>query len=187
MIVWLSWQWHRTGSSWSPVRTLPVAPLWCDWGFVTNSSGNKAAVNLRPKPLNHSTIKVCSSAAGQGLGTLQLEVRQELLPIIIHSTFRVWAPGACRSVQVKSSSSEVLNINLNPSTFPNENVKLRRTVTPGCLFFLDEKFSEQLQCLKSLLNQNLSVTFFRAKWALDEVGTSFWKLCKKALVSSLLF
>ena len=23
-----SWQWHRTGSRWSPVRTLPVAPLW---------------------------------------------------------------------------------------------------------------------------------------------------------------
>ena len=25
-----SWQWHRTGNSWSPVRTLQVAPLWCD-------------------------------------------------------------------------------------------------------------------------------------------------------------
>ena len=35
-----SWQWHRTGSSWSPVRTLPVAPLWCDLGFVPNSLGN---------------------------------------------------------------------------------------------------------------------------------------------------
>ena len=23
-----SWQWHRTGYSWSPVRTLPEAPLW---------------------------------------------------------------------------------------------------------------------------------------------------------------
>ena len=45
-----SWQWHRTGSSWSPVRlgTLPVAPLWCDLGFVPNSRGNKAAANLRP-------------------------------------------------------------------------------------------------------------------------------------------
>ena len=42
--------WHRTGSSWSPVRTLPVAPLWCDLGFVPNSSGNKAAANLRPPP-----------------------------------------------------------------------------------------------------------------------------------------
>ena len=42
------WQWHRTGSSWSPVRTLPVAPLWCDLGFVPNSRGNKAAANLRP-------------------------------------------------------------------------------------------------------------------------------------------
>ena len=31
------------------VRTLPVAPLWCDLGFVSNSRGNKAAANLRPK------------------------------------------------------------------------------------------------------------------------------------------
>ena len=43
-----SWQWHRTGSSWSPVQTLPVAPLWCDLGFILNSSGNKAAVKLCP-------------------------------------------------------------------------------------------------------------------------------------------
>ena len=26
-LFWKSWQWHRTGSRWSPVRTLPVAPL----------------------------------------------------------------------------------------------------------------------------------------------------------------
>ena len=44
-----SWQWHRTGSRWFPVRTLPVAPLWCDLGFVPNSRGNKAAANLRPR------------------------------------------------------------------------------------------------------------------------------------------
>ena len=37
-----SWQWHRTGSRWFPVRILPVAPLWCDLGFVPNSCGNKA-------------------------------------------------------------------------------------------------------------------------------------------------
>ena len=43
-----SWQWHRTGSSWSPVRTLPVAPLWCDLGFIQNSCGNKAAANHCP-------------------------------------------------------------------------------------------------------------------------------------------
>ena len=39
---------YRTGSCWSPVRTLPVVPLWCDLGFIPNSRGNKAAVNLRP-------------------------------------------------------------------------------------------------------------------------------------------
>ena len=36
------------GSRWFPGRTLPVAPLWCDLGFVLNSRGNKAAANLRP-------------------------------------------------------------------------------------------------------------------------------------------
>ena len=29
-----------------PVRTLPVAPFWCDLGFFPNSRGNKAAENL---------------------------------------------------------------------------------------------------------------------------------------------
>ena len=43
-----SWKWHITGSLWSPVRTLQVAPLWCDLGFFPNSRGNKAAQNLCP-------------------------------------------------------------------------------------------------------------------------------------------
>ena len=30
------------------VRTLPMAPLWCDLGFFPSSCGNKAAANLRP-------------------------------------------------------------------------------------------------------------------------------------------
>ena len=51
-----SWQWHRTGSRWSPVRTLPVAPLWCDLGFVPNSRGNKAAANLCPMFYNKKNI-----------------------------------------------------------------------------------------------------------------------------------
>ena len=33
----------------NPVRTLQVAPLWCDLGFFPNSRGNKAAANLIPK------------------------------------------------------------------------------------------------------------------------------------------
>ena len=59
-----SWQWHRTGSCWSPVRTLPVAPLWGDLGFVPNSRGNKAAANLLPSasgpfwPSEHSLYKL---------------------------------------------------------------------------------------------------------------------------------
>ena len=31
------------------VRIQPVAPLWCDLGFVPNSRGNKAVAKLRPK------------------------------------------------------------------------------------------------------------------------------------------
>ena len=59
-----SWQWHRTGSRWSPVRTLPVAPLWCGLGFFPNSRGNKAAANLRPLSPNER-----SSKAGRDEGT----------------------------------------------------------------------------------------------------------------------
>ena len=40
-----SWHWHRTGHSWSPVRTLLVAPWWPGMLFP-NSSGNKAVANL---------------------------------------------------------------------------------------------------------------------------------------------
>ena len=43
-----SWQWHSTGSHWSPVWTLLVVTLWCDLGFFPNSRGNKAAENLQP-------------------------------------------------------------------------------------------------------------------------------------------
>ena len=44
----------RTGYRWSPVRTLPVALLWCDLGrcsrlgtVVGRGGGNKDGVNLR--------------------------------------------------------------------------------------------------------------------------------------------
>ena len=43
-----SWQWHRSGSSWSPVLYLPVAPLWCDLGFFPNSRGNKSCCEPPP-------------------------------------------------------------------------------------------------------------------------------------------
>ena len=56
-----SWQWHRTGSRWSPDRTLPVAPLSCDLGFVPNSRGNKAAANLRPTSLLHHHYMILTS------------------------------------------------------------------------------------------------------------------------------
>ena len=40
--------WHRTGSRWSPVRTLPVTPLWCDLGFFPNSRGIKSCGDPPP-------------------------------------------------------------------------------------------------------------------------------------------
>ena len=72
----LRWQWHRTGSHWSPNRTLPVAPLWCDLRFFPNSRGNKAAANLRPKlvlkikQLEHKGILVCNVIVISVLGIL---------------------------------------------------------------------------------------------------------------------
>ena len=71
-----SWQWHRTGSRWSPVRTLPVAPLWCDLGFFPNSHGNKAAANLRPdfvrttrskEDVRHVWIQRAESVTGEAI------------------------------------------------------------------------------------------------------------------------
>ena len=88
-----SWQWHRTGSSWSPVRTLPVAPLWCDLGFVQNSRGNKAALNLHPEfwvPRFEMQLAAAATVVASGTDssshaalvagnavTLQLQLRHE--------------------------------------------------------------------------------------------------------------
>ena len=40
-----SWQWHRFGYRWSLVRTLPMAPLWCDKAAI-NQNQNEAAATL---------------------------------------------------------------------------------------------------------------------------------------------
>ena len=55
-------QWNRTGSCWSPVRILPVAPLWCDLGLVPNSSGNKAAANLGPAKLVNNLLNIFTTS-----------------------------------------------------------------------------------------------------------------------------
>ena len=80
-----SWQWHRAGSRWSPVRTLPVAPLWCDLGFVPNSRGNKAAANLRPT--NSAKETNCSIWRRTALGPFTIHsvvslFRLPLLPLL---------------------------------------------------------------------------------------------------------
>ena len=74
-----SWQWHRTGSHWSPVRTLPVAPLWCDLGFVQNSRGNKAAADLR---LINSLCNILICTEEEGVAArLILLVSVEVFPM----------------------------------------------------------------------------------------------------------
>ena len=55
------------------ILTLPVAPLWCDLGFVPYSRGNKAAANLRPIYIYmHIYIKV-SYITGYMAATLWLQ------------------------------------------------------------------------------------------------------------------
>ena len=44
-----------TGSRWSPVRTLPVAPLWCDLGFKSLSA------NLATSSFKSLNLKVYHS------------------------------------------------------------------------------------------------------------------------------
>ena len=78
MIVRMSCPSCRAGSRWSPVRTLPVAPLWCDLGFVPNSRGNKAAANLRPPPSGCQAIVLTDlpvSGSKGGLGPARLRAR----------------------------------------------------------------------------------------------------------------
>ena len=68
----------------------------------------------------------------------------------------------------------------NASTFPIENVKLRRTITPVCLSVSDQKFSEQLQCLKIFKTKPLSLFFksckMSSRWIWKKLSTSFRNL-----------
>ena len=54
-----SWQWHRSGSCWSPVRTLPVAPLTWD------SSRTVVVIQLRRTPAPSARQQRGSKARGQ--------------------------------------------------------------------------------------------------------------------------
>ena len=62
-----SWQWHRTGSRWSPVRTLPVAPLWCDLGFFSNNRGNEPELSRDERAW---TAVTCGAACGESRPSL---------------------------------------------------------------------------------------------------------------------
>ena len=111
-----------------------------------NSSGNKAAANLRfiTFTIQHTLGK--SSPGWQSLEDIEYyglsPVRTLPLPPIAFA----WVGRLCATRP--------------KSTFPIENVKLIRTITPVGLFVSDHKFSEQLQWLKKSLKLNLSVTFF---------------------------
>ena len=67
-----SLQWHRSGDSWSPIRTLPVPPLLCGLGqLFPNSHGNKAAGKLRltlcEKPAQTPRLGGCSAVASMSV------------------------------------------------------------------------------------------------------------------------
>ena len=105
-----SWQWHITGSSWSPVRTLQVAPLWCDLGFFPNSRGNKAAVNLFPT-CQYSTSLMCLSSGHQSQKLLkaikgfECKINDQVLGAVLldsncRSDGQVQTPGISKSVAV---------------------------------------------------------------------------------------
>ena len=52
----------------------------------------------------------------------------------------------------------------NPSTFQIEyHVKLSGTITPGCLFVSDQKFSEQLQCVLKIFKTKPLGDFFEMR------------------------
>ena len=71
-----SWQWHRIGSRWPSVRTLPVAPLWCDLGFFTNI----VVIKLRRTSALPSSSLLCLKCASNcpGLADLLPRYRQIL-------------------------------------------------------------------------------------------------------------
>ena len=87
-----SWQWHRTGSRWFPVRTLPVAPLWCGLGFVPNSQGNKAAAMVIKlsfyKVISASSCERNSSAHGR---TIHSKIRNRLDPATTEKPVHVYS------------------------------------------------------------------------------------------------
>ena len=79
-------QWNRTGSRWSPVRTLPVVPLWCGLGFILNSRGNKAAANFCPmsnsvKSHNHLDSKPEPEKRKNGSWKLDRKAKWHLLQL----------------------------------------------------------------------------------------------------------
>ena len=102
------------------VRTLPVAPLWCDLGFFPNNCGNKAAAaRAKPRPTElillvdtswHcvDTERLCAGAqqvVGGGIGTETLCVIVTIIRGNLHNLFKTWhasatAAGRCRALQV---------------------------------------------------------------------------------------
>ena len=54
--------------------------------------------------------------------------------------------------KLKARRQGITGAKRQPVDFPGpiEYVKLSGTITPYCLFVSDQKFSEQLQCLKNL-------------------------------------
>ena len=158
-----SWQWHRTGSRWSPVRTLPVAPLWCDLGFVPNSRGNKAAANLRPWNNTHSFqssdhLGLPSWDLGQGWGGRR---RGRGIALLDPSQ---------QQPQIGPQSS-------NLSIFPIQNVNLKTSIHSWLPLCFSIEILAAITVIWKSLKWSLFVTFLMgimsSQRICEEIGTSF--------------
>ena len=89
-----SWQWHRTGSRWSPVRTLLRAYWWRPCGVTWDSSQTGVVIRLRQTSALGSSTTISSR-----LSWLCFERFFANVVIFIYSPFNV---GVCNRRTVKA-------------------------------------------------------------------------------------
>ena len=107
-----SWQWHTT-ENWiplprSPVRTLPVAPLWCDRSSCSRTVVVvEAAARLLLTISNKAFLCPGSSPARASPGTNELAVISAVTPVTVRLHRHDASHGAVlRSIRTVRASSE---------------------------------------------------------------------------------
>ena len=112
------WQWHRTGSSWSPVRTVPVAPVWGDLGFFPKGRGSKATT---------TTIREqCPRPHHKG-ATGRVRTENQQFPVLCHCQLGQDIPHSTHRSSLRSSTSlKNQNYILFINIFNLERVQRRR-------------------------------------------------------------